>query len=95
MLLKLVLIGVLPFVLAEKVRYDNYALYKLHPSAEDHVDFLRDLYEESDGLDFWIPPVRKDEYVSVVASPAKRIEFEHSLKKRSVTYEVMLQDIQQ
>ncbi|XP_022118180.2 zinc carboxypeptidase [Pieris rapae] len=95
MLLKLILFAVLPFVLAEKARYDNYALYKVYPSTEDHVDFLRDLYKESDGLDFWIPPVRKEEYVSVVASPERRMGFEHSLKKRSVNYEVMLQDIQQ
>lgn len=95
MLFKLILFGVLGLVLTEKVRYDNFALYKLYPITEEHVQFLKDLYKESDGLEFWIPPVRKGDYVSVVAAPEKRTGFEHSLKKRSVNYEVMLQDIQQ
>ncbi|CAK1550141.1 unnamed protein product [Leptosia nina] len=95
MLLKIVFVSVLGLVIAEKVRYDNFALYKIYPNTKEHVEFLKDLYEESDGLDFWIPPVRVGEYVNVVSSPERQMEFEHSMKKRSLNYDVMLQDIQQ
>ncbi|XP_038206619.1 zinc carboxypeptidase-like [Zerene cesonia] len=96
MILKIILLGALSaIVTSEKVRYDNYSLYKIIPETDKHVEFLKDLHEESDGLDFWIPPSNVGEYVSVVASPKIKDELEHSLQKRNINYNLMLQNIQE
>ncbi|XP_045502738.1 zinc carboxypeptidase-like [Colias croceus] len=96
MILKLILLSVFSvIVVSQKVRYDNYSLYKIVPETDDHVDFLKDLHEESDGLDFWIAPSNVGEYVSLVASPEKQHELEHSLQRRDINYNVMLQNIQE
>lgn len=94
MLLRLLLLGILSVVLSEKVRYNNYALYKVHPQSEEDVVFLKALETDED-LNFWKPASSTGEYVSVVSPPEKREEFEHSLKKRSIHSEVMLENIQE
>lgn len=81
-------------VLSEQFRYDNYALYKVYPQNEDDVEFLKDLYEDTKVLDFWTAPARVGDFVSVVAPPEVREDFEHSLKKRSIHSDVMLENIQ-
>ncbi|XP_046971669.1 zinc carboxypeptidase-like [Vanessa cardui] len=95
MLLKILIFSVLSAIsTCEKVRYDNYSLYKIYPQNEDHLKFLNDL-QDSDDLRFWKLPSSVDDYASVVSSPEKKVLFEHSLKKRSLNYEVMLENIQQ
>lgn len=95
MWLRLLFLGVLSIAASEKVRYDNYALYKVHPKSEEHVTFLKDLQSVDEDLDFWKPASNVGEYVSVVSPPEKRVEFEHSLKKRSIFSELMLENIQE
>lgn len=82
-------------VLSEPFRYDNYTLYKVYPQNENHVNFLKDLYEETTPLDFWTAPARVGDFVSVVAPPEMRENFEHSLKKRNIHSDVMLENIQE
>lgn len=82
-------------VSSEPLRYDNYTLYKVFPENDQHVGFLKDLYEKIDGLSFWTAPSRPGEYVSVVAPPEMKEDFEHSLKKRSIHSDVILQNIQE
>lgn len=96
MILKLILFSVLIVIVsAEKVRYDNFALYKVHPEKEDDLKFLNDLMENNEELHFWKRPSRVGESVSVVSPPELRQEFEHSLKKRSIQSELMLKNIQE
>lgn len=95
MLAKIVIFSVISLVLTEKVRYDDYALYKVHPDTEDQVDFLKDLHENDDDLNFWVPPSQPGQFVSVVSPPEKRKEFEHVLSKRSIFSELMLSNIQE
>lgn len=93
---KLILFSVLlVFVTAEKVRYDNFALYKVHPENEEDLKFLNELKEKNAKLDFWKPPTQVGETVSVVSPPELKEEFEHSLEKRSIRSELMLKNIQE
>lgn len=94
MYLKLLILYVLS-VASEKVRYDNYALYKLHPESEEHVTFLKDLANSDEALDFWKPAGNVGEFVSVVTPPEKRGDFEHGMEKRSIYSELMLENIQE
>lgn len=95
MLLKLLLFTVISVIAAENVKYDNYALYKVHPENEDDVTFLKDLQKADNALDFWLAPGKPGQYVSVVSPPEKREEFEHVLNKRSIFSELMLENIQE
>lgn len=96
MILKLVLVNIfIVIVTAEKVRYDNYALYKVYPENKEHLKFLNDLYTSDGELDFWKPPSSVGEFVSLVSPPERRVELEHSLKKRSIHSDLMLKNIQQ
>lgn len=95
MLLKLVLFSIFALISAQKLRYDDHALYKIIPQNEDHIQFLKDLERNDKYLDFWNSPARVGEYVSVVAPPNKKADLEHTLKKRSIQNEVMLDNIQE
>lgn len=96
MIFKLILFSVLAVIVtAEKVRYDNWALYKVHPENEEDLKYLNELMEKNEKLDFWKPPTQVGECVSVVSPPDLREEFEHSLKKRSIHSELMLKNIQE
>ncbi|KAI8424819.1 hypothetical protein MSG28_006748 [Choristoneura fumiferana] len=79
----------------DKVRYDDFALYKIVPESEFHVQFLKDLQHNDKELDFWNSPTRPGEYVSVVAPPERKNDLEHTLKKRSIYSELMLENIQE
>lgn len=91
----LILSAILVSVYGEKVRYDNYALYKVHPQSNDQVKFLNELESKNDGLDFWKSVTRVGDYASVVAPPELREKFEHLLKKRSISSELMQNNIQE
>ncbi|XP_049704874.2 zinc carboxypeptidase-like [Helicoverpa armigera] len=96
MILKLILFSVLAIIVsAEKVRYDNYALYKVNPETEEQLKFLKDLYEKNEEYDFWKAPSHVGEYVSLVSPPELKEELEHSLKKRSIYSEITLNNLQE
>ncbi|XP_022817903.1 zinc carboxypeptidase A 1-like [Spodoptera litura] len=96
MYLKLILFSVLLVIVgAEKVRYDNYGLYKVHPENEEHLKFLKDLYTNDEGYDFWTPPRLVGEFVNIVSPPELKEELEHSLKKRSIRAELKVENIQE
>lgn len=95
MLLKLLLFSFCAVVYTEKVRYDDFALYKIVPENEFHVQFLKDLQHNDQELDFWNSPTRPGEYVSVVAPPEKKNDLHHSLKERSIYSELILENIQE
>lgn len=96
MLVKVFLVCALAVLVeAEKVRYDDFALYKVVPENEDQVLFLKKMHESDIGYQFWKPPSAVNEFVSVVSPPELRNDLEHSLKKRSIQSEVMLEKIQE
>jgi hypothetical protein len=80
---------------SENVRYDNYALYKIHPQTEEDIKYLKKLEKENKELDFWKTVSRVGDYASVVTPPEMRGSFEHSLKKRSIQTDLMLDNIQE
>ncbi|CAH2241663.1 jg26963 [Pararge aegeria aegeria] len=81
--------------LAEKVRYDDYSLYKIYAHTEDHVNFLNELQKANDGVHFWKTPAQVGDYASVISSPEEKYSLEHILRKRSIYYDVMVDNIQQ
>lgn len=96
MLLKFLIFSVtLISAYSEQVRFDNHALYKIHPENEEQVKFLKKFEDELEGLDFWKRVSRAGDYASVVVPPEIKKKFEHLLKKRSIRSELMQENIQE
>lgn len=96
MLLKLLIIFLVSVIsTCEKIRYDNFSLFKIHPQNEKDLKFLNELPKNGEDFHIWKLPSTVGDYASVVSSPEKKASFEHSLRKRSINYEVMMEDIQQ
>ncbi|KAL4719064.1 hypothetical protein ACJJTC_012440, partial [Scirpophaga incertulas] len=81
--------------ISEKIRYDNYALYKVHTENDEDVKHLAELQENYKELDFWKTATKAGDYASVVISPVFREQFERSLKKRSIQSDLMVENIQE
>ncbi|CAG9789472.1 unnamed protein product [Diatraea saccharalis] len=95
MLIKSILINiVVAIVSTQELRYDNYALYKVHPRNERDIEYLNKVEKENQGLDFWKTVRRVGDYASVVAPPELRHKFEHLMSKRSIRSDLMLTNIQ-
>ncbi|XP_060805042.1 zinc carboxypeptidase [Amyelois transitella] len=95
MLQKIVFLSVLAIVLAQKVRYDDYTLYKVIPRDENGLLYLKKLYKTPGGLTFWSVPNLIGNDVSVLASPDAKKDFENSLEERNVQIEVLSRNIQE
>ncbi|CAH0400616.1 unnamed protein product [Chilo suppressalis] len=91
----LLLNSVIAFASTQQVRYDDYALYKVHPQNEEHIKFLNKLEQDNIGYDFWKTVKRVGDYASIVAPPELRNEFEHTLAKRNIRSDLMLANIQE
>ncbi|KAJ8714199.1 hypothetical protein PYW08_007819 [Mythimna loreyi] len=97
-MLKILLLGLvltLPNVLSQKVRYDNYSLYKVLPKNAEQLKLLRDLQENDSRYDFWTDPVPSAEYVSILSSPEHKVEFENILKSKNVDFIITNANIQE
>lgn len=94
-LLLLSLLLILPNVLSEKVRYDNYTLYKVLPKNSEQIKFLQDLQNNDSRFDFWTDPVASAEYVNILSSPEYKSEFENTLKSKNVDFTISSENIQE
>ena len=94
-LLILSLVLILPNVLSEKVRFDNYSLYKVYPNNAKQLKLLQDLHENDSRYDFWTDPAPSAEYVNILSSPEHKSEFENLLKSSNVDFDITLPNIQE
>ncbi|CAG2053375.1 unnamed protein product [Timema podura] len=79
---------------AEKARFDNYVVYRLTPTTKNHLDALRILEEEPDGLNFWKSVGPMNSSVDVMVPPHKRADFHDALRNLDLEKEVFIQDVQ-
>ncbi|CAG9565668.1 unnamed protein product [Danaus chrysippus] len=66
----------------------------MNPQDNDQLEFLKQL-QNSEGLDFWSQPTRVGDHINVIAAPQRKDEFEHSLKKRNIYHDVLLNNLQE
>lgn len=64
-----------------KARYDNYALYRLHISAEDQVKILQELEEKSDSYTFYGHARKVDQDLTILVAAHKLAEIEELLER--------------
>lgn len=95
MLLLTVILGFVPFSLGEKLSYDDYSLYKLIPSSDVHVNVLSDLFESSKEYEFWVPPSKIGEFVSVVSPPDSKENLEELIITHGIPGGIVVENIEE
>lgn len=91
--LGLLLLGL---ALAEKVRFDNYRVYKLTPNDEESLDILRAMQENDELTDynFWGSPVAVGVPVEIMVSPSMVTVIEDLAESRGMNYSIMMDNVQ-
>ncbi|CAG9789470.1 unnamed protein product [Diatraea saccharalis] len=79
----------------EKFRFDNYSLYKILPTTDDHIKVLQDLQNEDPYLDFWKDPTPKVPFVMVLSSPDKKPKLENFLSQHGMDFEITIPNVQE
>uniref|UniRef100_A0A2A4JQ49 Zinc carboxypeptidase A 1 n=1 Tax=Heliothis virescens TaxID=7102 RepID=A0A2A4JQ49_HELVI len=91
----LCLVLVLPCTFSDKIRYDNYTLYRVFPKNENQVKLLRDLQDSDPRFDFWSEPSALVNNVDILSSPELKSEFETLLKADNVEFVISNPNIQE
>lgn len=97
-MLKYILLGfilILPNVFSEKMRFDDYTLYKIVPNNLDQIRLLQNLRETDARYDFWNSPIPSVPYVNVLSSPANKAELESIVKSNNMDFEIVTSNIQE
>ncbi|XP_053613856.1 zinc carboxypeptidase-like [Plodia interpunctella] len=95
MLQKLYFLSVLAVIFADKVRYNDYTVYKVVPKDEDGLLYLKKLYMEPGALTFWSVPNVIGNDVSVLASPEAKEDFVAALIEKNINVDVVTQNVQE
>ncbi|PSN45353.1 Zinc carboxypeptidase A 1 [Blattella germanica] len=80
---------------ASKVRYDNHQVIRLFPEHEFQLDYLRNLYDHPQGLDFWTSPKKQHRFVDIRV-PSEKLHFFHeTVGKFNMKNKTMIQNLQE
>ncbi|XP_017869911.1 PREDICTED: zinc carboxypeptidase A 1-like [Drosophila arizonae] len=90
----LVLLATFGLSHAERIRYDNYRLYKATPENEDQLAMLRDLKVSSDSIIFLNSAHVVGADVHMVVAPHKIPDLLEILGKAKIKYELQSKDFQ-
>lgn len=75
---------------ADKARYDNYRIYRVHIETEEHVKLLQELEERSDSYMFIGHALRPKQNLSILVSAHKVGEITDLLKLNNITAKVLV-----
>lgn len=80
---------------AEIVRFDNYKVYRVIPSNEEHLKVLRNLEEDLlNGYDFWSDPSFVGRPVDIMVPPTLSTEFNDMVEEFEIPTVVYIEDVQ-
>ncbi|XP_063622953.1 zinc carboxypeptidase-like [Cydia splendana] len=82
-------------VLSEKLRYDNYTVFKIHIENSEQVKLLRDLQDTDFRFDFWTHPDHPSNFVQVMASPDDRADLQKLLTENNMNAEISMNNVQE
>lgn len=83
--------------LAEKIRFDNYKLYRLIPNDEETFNILKEMEdtEQFSGYNFWSPAIKVGAAVDLMVSPYRVDYIEDMVKSRGMNASVLMENVQQ
>ncbi|KOX71863.1 Zinc carboxypeptidase A 1, partial [Melipona quadrifasciata] len=91
---KLIFVALVALATAEKVKYDNYQVFRVTPQTEEQVEVIRNLEEISDGFSFWKGPSTVQNHADVMVAPHKIPDFQDIMKKFDIPYDTYVSDVQ-
>ena len=91
---KLILVGLVALATAEKVKYDNYKVFRVTPYTEEQLSIVRTLEDVSDSYSMWKEPSVKDNIADVMVAPHKVPEFVQLMEKFQIPYETYVSNVQ-
>lgn len=80
-------------VSAEKVRYDNHAVYRFTPNNENELKILQTL-QKLNKYNFWTEPRRSGLPVDVMVPPESKDDIENLISEHQLTFKIMMEDVQ-
>ncbi|KPJ17080.1 Zinc carboxypeptidase A 1 [Papilio machaon] len=83
------------FASSEKVRFDNYSLYKIFPKNDHQISVLQELRNNEEKYDFWKDPAVVSEYVSILSSPQDKSQLESFLNQNNIDFVITQPNIQE
>ncbi|KAJ9590884.1 hypothetical protein L9F63_016089 [Diploptera punctata] len=81
MLNKLVISLLFAVTATAKVRFDNHQVIRLWPEEDHQLKYLHQLYQNSEGLDFWTIPRKLSDFVDVRVPPQLLEDFHKNVGK--------------
>lgn len=75
----------------DKIRYDNYRIYKVIPENDKHITILNSLLNE---YEFWKDPTHINEFCIVLVNPEQLEEFQILMKNNEIKLEETISDVQ-
>lgn len=82
-------------VSSDKVRFDNYTLYKITPKGSYEKKLLQDLKNSDVKYDFFNVVTPIVDYVNIMTSPDTNSSLESFLKTHGIHYRVTIQNVQE
>ncbi|XP_018573035.1 zinc carboxypeptidase-like [Anoplophora glabripennis] len=82
---------------AEKLRFDNFRVYRLIPNDEETLNILKQFEdtEELSEYNFWSPPLKVGGEVDLMVPPYRFDEIENMAKSRGMNASVFIEDVQE
>lgn len=82
--------------LAEKVRFDNYTVYRLIPPHNEAVQFFKDLEESAHvhGYNFWSSPTSAGNAVDLMVPPHLKQYIENVTNNFGIDSKVLIHNVQ-
>lgn len=92
-LLSIVLFGLVALALAEKVKYNNYKVFRFIPRNEEERKALLDLEENNPGVVFW-KHVRKVGLPVDIMVPPHLVPMMSEFEQKNIQVQEMVSDVQ-
>lgn len=90
----LLLLGLVCLTSGTKVRYDDYKVYRVQPTTENHVNIINSLQEKLTSLDFWKKGFSIDDSIDIMVGPKEQAVFETTLKMLKIKSNQIIDDVQ-
>jgi Carboxypeptidase activation peptide len=97
MKLLVILFGIFSFSLmnAEKIRYDNYHIYRVKIGNEGQLKFLQNLEVTDRRYNFWETPVQVNMEVPILVDPSQLENFDTMLANNAFDFKVVHKNFQE
>ncbi|PNF39269.1 Zinc carboxypeptidase A 1 [Cryptotermes secundus] len=81
-------------IASAKLRYDGHKVFRVVPEDEHQLQALRDLEEQSQGLNFWTSARSLNRPVDVMVPPHLLRDFYETARRNQLTTEIFIDDVQ-